>query len=70
MHLMYEQLVNDRIQQLHDEAEAARLVRRARHEGQPSRAARILRRLSQGSRRPTLARTSPAPTLDTTTSTT
>jgi hypothetical protein len=70
MHYIYEQLVNDHIRELHDEAAAARLVRQARRAGQPTRVGRFLRRIGHLTRRPTLVRTAPAHTLDTTTSTT
>jgi hypothetical protein len=69
MHFMYEQLVNDHIRQLHDDAAAARLKQQARRAGQPTHIGRILRRIGQRTRRPTLARPSPVHTLDTTTST-
>jgi hypothetical protein len=70
MHYMYEQLVNEHIRELRDEAAVERLVRQARGAGRPPRVGRILPRISQLTRRPKLVRTSPAHTLDTTTSTT
>ena len=70
MHYMYEQLVNDHIRELHDEAARARLVRQAHRAGGPPPVGRIWHRISQLTRRPTPVRTSPAQTLDTTRSTT
>ncbi len=68
MHYMHEQLVNEHIRKLRDEVAVERHVRQARRAGRPSRVERILRRISQLTRHPTLVRTPPAPTLDTTTS--
>ncbi len=68
MYYIQEQLVRDHIRQLHEEAEAARLVRQARRAGQPSRAGRILRRVSQLTHRPTRVRSAPTHALDTTVS--
>jgi hypothetical protein len=67
---MYEQLVNDHIRELHDEAACERLVQQARRAHRPPHVGRIWHRISQLTRRPTLVRTSSAQTLDTTGSST
>jgi hypothetical protein len=68
MFYIQEQLVRDHIRQLYEEAEAARRVPQVPRAGQPSRAGRILRRVSQLTHRRTQVRSVPAHTLDTTTS--
>ena len=70
MHYMHEQLVNERISKLRNEVAVERPVRQARRAGRPPLVGRISSRISHLIRRPTLVRTSPAPTLDTTTSST
>ena len=68
MHFMHEQLVDERIQRLRDEAAQIRRVQQANRTGRLSRITRGWRRFRQPAHDPTPAETRPSHTFEPTTS--
>jgi hypothetical protein len=66
VHFMYEQLVKERIQRLHDEAAQLRLEEQARRAVRLTRTGRGWRRFSRPASHSTLAEASPSHSFETT----